>query len=243
MGEIFTSELHDKIVKIVAQYGYITVNEAAMITGDMKHAYNVLKYLYSKGTLRTFPTHLMPTKGYYLPDDMKKVIETKGAVSHVENFYPYSFRQSGLYHHTSLIQTHLMIDKVFGEKLLEYIPEPCLKRDSGKKKVCDGEFHYLTNNNERKRAGIEVELTLKNAESRRIQAKSLSDYANDNLNFILVFYNQSIVKQRTAEALKQCGKLIIPVFFLNLPDFLKNGDATEGETLNGEKRRMFKKEA
>ena len=241
MGDLLTSKLHEEIIKIAAGYGYSTVDEVSILTDSDRHAYSVLQYLRTKGTW--YFQSPAPSKAYYLPDDMKKIfVESSGQVKHLENFYPYAWRTM-FYHHTSLIKVHLMIQKIFGDKLIDYIPEPRLKRELGKKKVCDGEFIFINRNGEQKKAGVEVELTLKNAEARRERVTSLTAYADTNLNAVIIFYNQAIIKQRTAETLGKHGTKLTPVFFISLPDFLKNGEATEAETLAGEKVSMFKKES
>jgi len=239
MSELLRSSLHEQIVKLAAEYGYLTVDEVSMITGNSRHAYSVLQYLYSKGTLGTFSTYLKPSKAYYLPDDMKKIIETSGKALHVENFYPYSYRPTGFYHHSSLIRIHLAIKKIFAEKLIDYIPETRLKRDLGKQKVCDGEFIYLNKKGEQKKVGVEIELTLKNAEKRRESVLNLAEYADKNLNVVIMFYNLDIVMKRTAETIIKYGTMLTPVFFINLADFLKNDGAVNAETIHGEKVDIF----
>ncbi len=240
MSELLTSRLHEEIVTLAAEYGYLSVDEVSMITENPRHAYSVLQYLFTKGTLGTFSTHLRPSRAYYLPDDMKKIVEASGGARHVERFFPCAYRPTGFHHHTSLIKVHLTIKKILGDKLIDYIPEPRLKRDLGRQKVCDGEFVFLNNKGEEKKAGVEVELTLKNAEARRIVARNLTGYAASNLNAILIFYNQQIIKERTLETLEKYGTKQTPVFFLDLAEFLKKRENVLAEGLNGEKVNIFK---
>jgi len=233
MGEIMTSNLHEEIVKLTAEYGYITVDEVSMITGNVRHAYSVLQYLSAKGTLGTFSTHLRPSRAYYLPDDMKKILDSSGKVGHVENFYPYSYRPTGFYHHTSLIKTQLAIEKIFGDRLVEYFTELRLKRDYGKQKICDGEFLFLNKNNEKRKIGVEVELTLKSADVRHIKMENLFSYAKDNLSIIFMFFNKAIVRDRTKETICKCTSKETPVFFFDLDDFLSNLQDTKAGTIDG----------
>lgn len=240
MGELLTSKLHEEIVTLAAEYGYLSVDEVSLITENPRHAYNVLQYLTAKRTLGTFSTHLRPSKAYYLPDDMKKIVEASGHARHVERFYPYSYRPTGFHHHASLIKVHLTIRKIFADRLIDYIPETRLKRDLGKQKVCDGEFVFINNKGERKKAGVEVELSLKNAEARRIRIKHLTEYARTNLHAVLIFYNQEIIKQRTIETLEKYGTRETPVFFFDLAEFLKNRENMFAMTISGEKVNIFK---
>jgi hypothetical protein len=240
MRELLTSKLHEEIVMLTAEYGYLSVEEVSMITGNLRHAYNVLQYLFTKRTLGTFSTHLRPSKAYYLPDDMKKIVEASGQAQHVERFYPYSYRPTGFHHHTSLIKVHLTIKKIFADKLIDYIPEPRLKRDLGKQKVCDGEFIFLNNKGEQKKVGIEAELTLKSAEARTIWVKNLLGYAENRLDVVLIFYNHDIIKCRIAETVKKFGRLSFPIYFISLEEFLNKRESTIAVALDGAKINIFK---
>ena len=233
MSEIVTSGLHEKILKMTAEYGYITVDEVSMITGNVRHAYSVLQYLSAKGTLGTFSTHLRPSRAYYLPDDMKKILDSSGKVGHVENFYPYSYRPTGFYHHTSLIKTQLAIEKIFGDRLVEYFTELRLKRDYGKQKICDGEFLFLNKNNEKRKIGVEIELTLKSADVRRIKMDNLFSYGKDNLNIIFMFFNKPVVLDRTKETISKCTSKETPVFFFDMDEFLLKLQDTKAKTVEG----------
>lgn len=239
--KIFTSDLHTKVIKLIAQYGYITVEEAVIITNDKSKAYQVLKYLHRKGNLHTLSTHLHPTQAYYLPENMRRIIESSGQVNHVEEFFPSSYRPTNFYHHMSLIKVHLTFEKVLGDRLIEYLPETQLKRDSGRQnKICDGEFIFKNNKGERKRAGVEIELTLKNTEARHKSIKNLFAHALINLDVIIIFYNHEVIRQLITKTIKERNESGVPVYFIGLNDFLEKGAEAEAQTPDGERLQIFK---
>lgn len=243
---IQTSVLHDKIIKMIGLYGYITIDEVALITGDRKKAYGVLQYLTTKGTLGTFSTRVRPTKAYYLPENMRRILEASGQVEYVEEFYPYSYRPSMFYHHVSLIKIHLILQKKL-TSMMEFVPETQLKKTSLKKqKVCDGQFKYIDKDGQIKRVGIELELHLKNLETRKKSLRNLLEYLQENLDFVIIFYNNNIIKQRITETIKylQNQAIIEPVtkgiYFVQLQRFLTDPAYNEAETLDGDKIELMK---
>ena len=108
-------------------------------------------------------------------------VEASGAVEYMSRFVPSNYAPTQFYHHTTAINVHLILEKILGNRLIEFIPEPRLKRQikGGREKalkICDGEFIFLTKEEKRK-AGIEIELTLKSATARRRRVKNLYEYA------------------------------------------------------------------
>lgn len=237
--------IHEKIIETIAEYGYMTVFEVAEITGDLRKAYGVLQYLSNKkGRLTTFGTHLRPTKAYCLSRREKSAVEASGTVEYMSRFVPSYYAPTQFYHHTIVIKVHLILEKILGNRLIEFIPEPRLKRKikSGSEKVlkiCDGELIFLNTKGERRKAGIEVELTLKREEARRRHIKNLYEYADNNLNLILLFYNREIIKERMKETINKSGSKAIPIYFISLKDFLENKAGSQAEMLSGEKIKIF----
>jgi len=237
--------IHEKIIETIAEYGYMTVFEVAEITGDLRKAYGVLQYLSNKkGRLTTFPTHLRPTRAYCLSSREKSAVEASGAVEYMSRFVPSYYAPTQFYHHTTVINVHLILEKILGNRLIEFVPEPRIKRQiksESKKalKICDGEVIFLNTKGERRKAGIEVELTLKREEARRRQIKNLYAYADNNLDLILLFYNREVIKERMKETIKNYGSKEKPIYFISLKDFLEHRAKSQAEKLNGEKIKIF----
>ena len=240
MTKIFTSDLHDKIIKLTAQYGYITIDEVSLLIGDRRKAFNVMAYLYQKGVIRTIPTMLRPSKAYYLPENWRKTIESSGEVQYIKTFQPYTYRPTNFYHHTNLIKVHIIIQQVFTNRLKEFITEAQLRQEKTKgEKVCDGEFIFTNTRGETKKIGIEVQLTLPSYEVRRERLKALVDYANKNLNGVIILYNIQTIKDRMKETLMKYTNPTGHIFFAGLDDFLKMRGQTEFEELKGNKVKLI----
>ncbi|MBN1385187.1 MAG: hypothetical protein JW983_09935 [Elusimicrobia bacterium] len=237
--KVLQSDVHDRIIEIVAEYGYITVDEACLVVNDYKKAYNVLQYMTVKGTLGTFPTYLHPSKAYYMPVDMRRIIESTGAVKYVENFFPSSYRPSGFFHHANTIRVRLIIQNILGNRLIDFISEFRLKKQLDMRKICDGEFIFSNLKGIQRHVGIEVELTLKNADARRRRIRNLSHYAGQKLNAVMVFYNREIIKNRFKETMKKYWTNQVPVFFIYLEDFFKLKADVDAEDIDNNRIKIF----
>jgi len=228
---IKTSWLHDKIIRMTGMYGYITVEEVAIITDNNRKAYNVLQYLSTKGTLGTFSTHLNPSKAYYLPEDIRTVLESTGHF--VVKFYPYMFRGTTFYHHITTMKLHLIIEKIFKDRLLEYYPEKVLKMQDNPTKVFDGIMKIINTKGNTRTIAIEVELTLKNAEKRRAMARRLKEFISSNeIDGVIIFYNNILIKERLNEAFNTEG--LTGILYTNLQSFINDPWNTKLEIWNKE---------
>ena len=242
MSALFTSGLHDEIVKLTAVYGYITAEEVCYLAGDMRKAWNVLEYLRSKGIMGTFSTMVRPTRAYYLPIQTKRIVESSGEVAYVSKFEPSKYNPSTFFHHTKMMKVHLALKNLLKERLKEFLSEPYLKyvKATDKQKICDGEFIFTNKKGEDRKAGIEIELTLKNREARVKRIRALYRYAEKNLNVIFLFYNLPIIKERFIEAVKELKLEKPPIFSMKLAEFLNSPDTVEAEDLENRKVAIFK---
>ncbi|MBN1621440.1 MAG: hypothetical protein JW871_02485 [Endomicrobiales bacterium] len=233
MSRIYTSELHSKIVSITGEYGYITVDEIEMITKSKRKAYNVMQYLTSRGLVRTFKTMLYPTKAYYLPEHIRKQVESAGEGQYVCRFYPSTYKTTSFYHDTTLIKIQLATENFFNERLLEFTPEKRLKVENDKRlKFCDAEFTILSRNGPEKKFCIELELSLKNKETREKTIERLFEYSKDNFNAILYFYNRKIIKNKMIETIKELKKQKPHAFFINIDTYINNTELSKMEMIN-----------
>lgn len=240
MGEIFISSAHEKVLKLIAIYGYVTVNEIALLMSDKRRAFNVLHYLFQKGYLGTFATGLQPNRAYYIPENIRTILESSGRVPYVRKYFPYLYRPTGFYHHINIIKVHILLEKILGEQLVEWVSEPQIK-EQYQMKVCDGEMVFLDRKGQKKRAGIEVELTLKSKVPLARKVKNLLEYANKNLDVIIIFYSNEMIKKRTIETIKlNQQESTKPIFFIYLEDLYRDGVECLAETIDGVRQQVFR---
>lgn len=172
----FLTEKALKLMRVMAEHGYLTINEIGLIYKHQTHAYRVLKTLKELELIAEFDTGLRPRTAY--------VLQAKGYRALKDRELLRVERRVGAQDFKPFIFNHRMTCARAGLRLKEqpfvqdFWPESLLweRRRDPKAKVCDGEFLFAPPGYKRaRRVGLEVELTLKNADKLRESFRGLAD--------------------------------------------------------------------
>lgn len=235
------SDLGNEVLNLVAEYGYLTSEEIQMYVGDRRKAFNIIGYLREQDKLKTFDTHLIPKKGYYIPAEVRRMIGQLGTVPHIEKFFPSDYRQTRHFHHSNLVKVRLLLEKIFEPYNAKFKTENQIRKVEKRSSVVDGILVYEKDRT-LKKMGVEVELTLKNSTARRRKVKKLLVGELKNLDNIIIFYSIEVIKARLKADIRNYIEPGVPIFFIQIEDFFKNRKEVVASDLGlaDNKRQIFK---
>lgn len=234
-GLIWRSKTHEKIMQLIAEYGYITSKEVGLITPN---PHRLLHYMKTKKIIETFPTHLNPTLAYTLTPQAKRIISSGGLVDSINHFTPDRYRETMFYHNMALIQLQLIFEQILGPRLKKYISGIRLQKNLENKKVCDAEIIYSKDNKDRTMA-VELELSRKWKERFLKLVRNLTEQAKEKYNTVIIIYSMPSIKENWQDALKNLNTFGIPYFFIHFPDFIQNKQSSKVEDINNKVIPLF----
>ncbi len=241
MRGITGSKKGNEIINLIAEYGYLTSDEIQVFVGEKRKAFNLIGYLRRKDIIKSFQTNLIPKKGYYLPAEVKKMVNQLGRVSHIKTFFPSDYRSSRHFHQSNLIKVRLELEKIFNNFNPKFITENQLSRTKKMNSVVDGILEYEKEPGVKKKAAIEVELTLKNATGRKKKVKQLLVRVLSQVDVLFIFYTQEIIRTRLTEDIKEYIDTKGPIYFIQINDFLKQRYLVRATDIDGNGKDIFRK--
>lgn len=159
---VFRSAITERIVKLVAEYGYITSAEVALFTKNPQTAMSILYQLRQKGLLTAFPTHLRPPFAYTLTTKTKQIIMSSGLVDFIGPFRPHKYKETQFFHDTTLVKLQIIFEQILDSRLKQYMSTKRLVRDQkANKKICDAEMTVAGKTGNEKHFAVELELSSK----------------------------------------------------------------------------------
>jgi hypothetical protein len=226
-GIVFQSYIQEKIIKIIAEYGYITSSEIKLLlSGSEEKAQNILYYMSSKKIISSFKTHMNPAYAYILTTSTKILITQSGLVEFIRPFISSKYKPITFYHHTTMIKIHIILEEILGNSLQRYISSYRLANQQTEK-ICDAEIHYIKHDNDNKPqnkiAAIEIELTPKSKKILMNNAHDLLSQSKARYNSVIIIYNLIGIKQNWQNTIKQIE--IFPpsnFFFIQDIDIIQN---------------------
>lgn len=234
-GLVLRSALHEKVMQLIAEYGYITASEVGLIA---EHPHRILHYMRQKKIIQTFPTHLNPTLAYTLTPQAKRIITSSGLVDFINSFTPDRYRETMFYHNTALIKLQIIFEQILGPRLKKYISGVRLQKDLQNKKVCDAEIIY-TKDNKDKTIAVELELSRKWKERFLRLVRNLTEQAKDKYNSVLIIYSMLSLKENWQKALKDLNTYGVSYFFIQYSDFVQNRQNCKVEDINNNPIPLF----
>jgi hypothetical protein len=231
---VFRSGLTERIVRLAAEYGYITSAEVALFTKNPQTAMSLLYQLRRKELLTSFSTHLKPGFAYTLAPKAKQIVLSSGLVDFVSPFKPHMYRETMFFHDTALIKLHITFEEILGDRLKEYISGKRLVRDQkANKKICDAEMIVAGKSGDEKHFAIELELSTKSRMRFKKGVRTLAEQARGRYDALMIIYSLPTIKERWQEALKEIKSLHdIDYFFIQRDDLLANKAGCKAQDLN-----------
>lgn len=231
---VFRSALTERIVKLTAEYGYITSAEVALFTKNPQTAMSLLYQLRRKELLTSFSTHLKPGFAYTLAPKAKEIVLSSGLVDFISPFRPHMYRETMFFHDTALVKLHLTFEGILGDRLKQYISTKRLVRDQKtNKKICDAEMTVEGKGGQGKRFAVELELSTKSRQRFKKGVMTLAEQAKGRYDAVMIIYSLPTIKQRWQEALKEIKSLHdTDYFFIQRDDFLKNKGNCRAQDIN-----------
>ena len=234
-GLIFRSKTHEKVMQLIAEYGYITSKEVGLITPN---PHIILHYMKTKKIITTFPTHLNPTLAYTLTPQAKRIISSGGLVDSINHFTPGNYKETMFYHSTALIKLQLIFEQILGPRLKKYISGIRLQKNLQNKKVCDAEIIY-TKDNKDKTLAVELELSRKWKQRFLRIVRNLTEQAKGKYNIVIIIYSITSLKENWQKALKDLDTHGVPYFFIQYSDFIQNRQLCKVEDINNKVIPLF----
>ncbi|HAZ07369.1 MAG TPA: hypothetical protein DCZ01_02350 [Elusimicrobia bacterium] len=157
-----------RLLRVIAEHGYLTINEIGFIYRHQTHAYRVLKGLKDLNLVGEFDTTLRPRTGYFLRAKGYRTLRERGQLRLKRRFDTREFKTFIFTHRMACAKVGIMLED--HPLVKDFLPESLLweRRKDADEKLCDGEFLFKAPGWEQaRRVGLEVELTLKNSEKLR----------------------------------------------------------------------------
>ncbi|MCL4377011.1 MAG: hypothetical protein M1409_01315 [Actinobacteria bacterium] len=237
-GIVFQSDVHEKIIKLVAEYGYITSSEVKLLissdenpvpdkTSLEQKAQNILYYMSKRKIIASFQTHLSPAYAYTLTPSTKTIIIQSGLVEFIRPFIISRYKPITFYHDTAMLKMHIIFEEILGDMLKRHLSSYRLAKQQTKK-ICDAEIYYTGHNPAdnkplNKVAAMEIELTAKSKNLLLNTAKDLLLQAKNKYNSVIIIYTSTGIKQNWQNTLKQMEFFSPPYFFfIQYLDVIRN---------------------
>ncbi len=236
-GLVFQSYIHEKIIKLIAEYGYITSSEIKLLISPQENSsssqniveqkiQNILYYLSNKKIISAFSTHLTPAYAYTLTKTTKTIIIQSCIAEFIRQFSPSRYKPITFYHDTAMIKTQIILEQVLGTMMQRYLSAYSLAKQQTKK-ICDAEIYYTKNTADNKPqnkiAAIEIELTAKSKNILLNTAEDLLAQAKNKYNSVIIIYTATNIKQNWQNILKHLGIFDAPdFFFIQYLDLIQN---------------------
>jgi len=234
-GLVLRSATHEKVMQLIAEYGYITSNEVAFLN---ENPHRLLHYMKTKKIIETFPTHLNPTLAYTLTPQSKRIISSAGLVDSINSFTPGRYKETMFYHGTALIQLQLIFEQILGPRLKKYISGVRLQKNLKNKKVCDAEIIYSKDGKDKTMA-VELELSRKWKERFLKLVRNLAEQAKEKYNTVIIIYSMPSIKENWQKALKDLNTHGVPYFFIQFSDFVQNKQNCKAQDINDKAIPLF----
>lgn len=157
-----------RLLRVIAEHGYLTINEIGFIYRHQTHAYRVLKGLKDLNLVGEFDTTLRPRTGYFLKPKGYRTLRERGQLRLRRRFDTREFKTFIFTHRMACAKVGIMLED--HPLVKSFLPESLLweRRKDADEKLCDGEFLFKAPGWEQaRRVGLEVELTLKNNDKLR----------------------------------------------------------------------------
>ena len=151
------------VMRVMSEYGYLTMAEIQFIYGNKTWSYRHMKILREQGVIADFDTLMSPRTAHHLTPRGYRVLGKLGRLKTGWRFRPERYSTFSFRHRMACAKVGLLLEK--HPLAHDFLPEIRLwkYRTKTAEKVCDGEFWYRVPGQEMAdRVGLEVEMTLKN---------------------------------------------------------------------------------
>lgn len=224
------SGVYRGVLELVSRFGYVSVREVMYgFKLSLGSALHRLAYLEKIKLVQWFPSLTIPVTFYCLTPQGRQAVRRFNVSDELFHFVPSQYQPLAQDHHRAIVRVYLALQRLLGPRFLGWTTEQRLKAEGGinkEKRILDGELFLNVRKTcykvredgemaqvgdstfERRRCGIEVELSLKSPERYRRQFKELVPQVYDSWNkvqhypMLIFFYSTPTVYDSLARHLK-----------------------------------------